>query len=291
MRARVAALLALSGLLLSACDHGGSDPANAAKGQRVDKVLVTVIENKSFDQMRADAPKIWALGQKFGHATDFEAITHPSLPNYLAIAAGSTLGVTDDGEPDKHPQTGPSVFGNTIAAGRTAGIMADGMGPVPCDLNAHGEYVPRHVPWTYFVNEQDTCQKFVTDAQGFGATVAAGELPNVGMLIPDQCHNAHDCSLGDADNWVASKVEEAMTGPDWKSGKLAIVITADEDNRKAGNQVLTVVIHPSQDHHVVHQRLTIYSLHRLLAQVGRTDPLGEGVNAPDMAKAFGLRVG
>jgi hypothetical protein len=257
----------------------------------IDKVLVTVIENKSFGQMQADAPRIWALAKKFGYATDFKAITHPSLPNYIAMAAGSTLGIGDDDDPAGHHLNGPNVFTNTIAAGGTAAIEVDGMGPEPCKLTKSGAYVPRHVPWTYFINDRDGCRKFVTDAQDFGAVVASGALPTVGMLIPDNCHNAHSCSIGTADDWVSGKIEEAMSGPDYRTGRLAIVITADEDNTKSGNRILTVVVHPSQDHHVVTTPLSLYSLHKLLADVGHTKPMNKGATAPDMAKAFGLRLG
>ena len=42
-------------------------------------------------------PWTYQLGSAYGYATDFHAMTHPSLPNYLAIAGGSTFGVQDDG--------------------------------------------------------------------------------------------------------------------------------------------------------------------------------------------------
>ena len=110
------------------------------------------------------------------------------------------------------------------------------------------------------------------------------------MLIPDNCNNAHDCSIATADTWISSQVQVAMSGPDWNTGRLAIIITAGEDNKKAGNRILTVVIHPSQKSNVVSRPLTLYSLHRLLADIGGTEPMNQGRNAPDMAKAFGLPI-
>lgn len=305
--------MALSCVLLAAC--GGDEPAavetprpaptptavspspsptpttpspSPTRASDIDKILVMVIENKSYGQMKSSAPKIWALAQKYAYATDFTAIRHPSLPNYIAMAAGSTLGVSSNGFPSKIKLRSPSVFGNTIKAGGTAEIMADGMGAENCKTTEIDQYVPRHVPWLYFVDERELCQEFVTDAADFDVDVAAGGLSNVGMLIPDNCHNAHDCSIPTADDWIAAQVEVAMSGPDWKSGRLAIVITADEDNKKAGNRILTVVLHPSQKSRVVTTPLTLYSLHRLLADVGKTEPMNKGRAAPDMAKAFGL---
>jgi hypothetical protein len=317
MRARLVVVSALMCVLVGACDDEKpsvlkqaepapapstiESPTPAAETEEsldfptvstgIDKVLVMVVENKSFAQMKAQAPKIWALAEQYAYATNFKAIVHPSLPNYLAMSAGSTLGVGANGFPSKIKLKGPSVFGNTIEAGGTAKIWADSMGSETCKPTDSGKYAPRHVPWNYFIDERQLCQQFVVDGGQFAGDVASGNLATVGMFIPDNCHNAHDCSIGTTDDWISSQVEVAMSGPDWKTGRLAIIITADEDNKKSGNRILTVVLHPSQKNNVVTAPMSLYSLHRLLADVGDTQPMNKGATAPDMAKAFGLPVG
>jgi len=256
----------------------------------IDKVLVVVIENKGLSQMQERAVNLWALSQRYGYASDFRAITHPSLPNYISMAAGDRLGVKDDADPEQHKLTAPNVFTNTLRAGGTAQTFADGMGSKTCRRGEHDEYVPRHNPWVYFANDRDNCQKYVVDADAYEPTVAAGNLANLTFLIPDNCHNAHDCSIETADRWVHKKVVAAMAGPDFRSGRLVIVVTGDEDNKKEDNRILTVVIHPSLNGKVVNSRLTLYSLHRLLAQVTHTPALRNGATAPDMAAAFGLHI-
>ena len=83
-------------------------------------------------------------------------------------------------------------------------------------------------------------------------------------------------------------MQKVFAGPDWKSGHLAVVLTADEDDHTQGNKVLTVVIHPSQVHHVVGTRLTHYSLTRLYDEVAHLPYLANAATAPSMAEAFGL---
>jgi acid phosphatase len=67
-----------------------------------------------------------------------------------------------------------------------------------------------------------------------------------------------------------------------------VVLTADEDDRSAGNTVLTVVIHPSQRSHVVTTGLTHYSLTRLYEEVAGMPYLSGAASAPSMSTAFRL---
>jgi acid phosphatase len=312
MRARgvIAALIAV--VVLGACNH--DDPSvkvakpapappttdalptptetptltNPTVNTGIDKVLVFVVENKSYTQMKNNAPRIWAMARKYGYATTFRAIVHPSMPNYFVMASGSTHGVKANGYPSRVKLRSPSVFGNTIKAGGTAKIWADSMGPENCLGRDRGKYVPRHVPWNYYVNERDLCKQHVVDASQFEPDVAAGNLANVGMVIPDNCHNAHDCSIKTADDWIIDRVELAMTGPDWKSGRLLMIVTADEDDHNEGNKILTVLIHPSLQGTVVRKPLTLYSLHRLLADISGTEVMNKGRGAPDMVELFKL---
>jgi acid phosphatase len=121
----------------------------------------------------------------------------------------------------------------------------------------------------------------------FAADVRAGQLPDAGFVAPDRCHDAHDCPLGVADAWFAQQMSTVTNGPDWLSGRLAVVLTADEDDRHSGNIVLTAVLHPSQDHHVVTTPLDHFSLYGLYEDVLGL-PHDEDHPSTSMATAFGL---
>jgi acid phosphatase len=258
----------------------------------VTKVLTIVEENHSLEQMKAGMPYLYSLAQRFAYANNYVAIRHPSLPNYLAIAGGDTFGVSDDAGPASHPLSGQSVFGQAIAHARTAGVYAESM-PGNCVQSNNAGYVVKHNPWPYFVDERALCNASDTPETGFGAAVGANALPNAGMLIPNLCNDAHDCSLGTADSWLKNRLPNILASSDFTSGKLAVVVTADEDDSASGNKVLTVVLHASLDgsHKVVSTALTHYSLSRFYSQTNGGSPLRKAAAAPDMAQAFGLTVG
>jgi phosphatidylinositol-3-phosphatase len=265
-------------------------PAPRVASRAVTKLLVFVVENHSLRQMRSGMPFTARIARRYGYAVDYRAIRHPSLPNYLAIASGSTHGVTDDLSPASHRLRGRTVFGQALSRGRTAKVYAEGM-PSRCSLSSGGnQYAVKHNPWAYFVQERRACRRHDVPMRAFGGDVDRGRLPNAGMVVPNLCHDAHDCSLAGADTWLHRRLRRVRQGPDWQSGHLAVVITADEDDGSQGNKVLTVVMHPSQHSRVVRRRLTHYSLTRLYEDVLGARHLGRASGAPSMSGAFRLPV-
>jgi len=256
--------------------------------RKVTKLLVFVEENHSLRQMRAQMPYTFRLARRFGYATRYSALTHPSLPNYIAMASGRTYGIRDDANPSAHRLRGQSVFGQALRHGKRATVYAEGM-PRRCALKNAGPYLVRHNPWTYFAGERRACRRHDVPMRRFGRDVRTGSLPNVGMVIPDACHDGHDCSLGRADRWFKGHVRQVFRGRDWRSGHLAVVLTADEDDRLHHNRVLTVVIHPSQHSRVVRHRLNHYSLTGLFSDVLNARHLRRARTAPSMKRAFHLR--
>jgi phosphatidylinositol-3-phosphatase len=276
----------------------GSAPTtsvNPSTGAAATKVLTFVEENSSRAQMQAEMPYLNSLARQYTYASNFTAITHPSLPNYLAMAGGSTFGVTDDADPSEnaaHVGDAPSVFDQALANGHTAKTYAESM-PGNCALTSSSPYAVKHNPWTYFSAGRANCEKFdvpsgTPDSGALATDIAAGTLPDLGLVIPNMCNDAHDCSLGTADDWLRDWLPAILATPDFTSGRLVVVITADEDDRESGNAVLTVVLHAPGTGTVVTAPLTHYSLSRLYSQMIGAPALDNAQGGPDMSALFGL---
>lgn len=257
---------------------------------KVTKILVIVEENHSLSQMRSGMPYLHSLMKKYSYANNYSAIRHPSLPNYVAMATGSTHGISNDKGPGTNAFNGTSAFAKALAAGKTAKLYAEGMQSNCATSNGGNKYVVRHNPWAYVKNERSLCRKYSVSMSGFNSDVRQAKLPNVGMVVPNLCHDAHDCSLGTADNWLKSQLKTVFAGPDWKAGRLAVVVTADEDDDHHGNNVLTAVIHPSQKGRVASCKLNHYSITRLFAEVSHTGKLGNARGANSITSCFRLPV-
>ncbi len=275
----------------------GTDAAPAisfhAKATRPDKVLVVIEENHGQSAALAQMPYLASLGKTFGRTSAYKAVTHPSLPNYLAIIGGSTFGVTTNAGPDRNGIKGPSILDTAIAAGKTAKTYAESM-PSNCYTGPKDPYAVKHNPWAYFTDptSRANCQKYDvpsgTPAAGaLRSDIDAGALPNLGLLIPDLCHDGHDCSLKTADDYLKSWLTRVMAGPDYTSGRLAIIVTFDEDGG-ADNTVLTTVISPRTRGVVSSEPFTHYSLARYLSQLIKRTPPGKAAGAPQLRPAFGI---
>jgi phosphatidylinositol-3-phosphatase len=83
------------------------------------KILVIMEENHSIGQVfPSHMPYLWSLAQQFGRAASWSDIGHPSLPNYLAIFAGSAFNDPQDCYPVAGCTfSGPSVFGQAVSHG------------------------------------------------------------------------------------------------------------------------------------------------------------------------------
>jgi acid phosphatase len=258
------------------------------------KVLVVVEENHSYQQMKDGMPYLFSLSTKYGYATHYTAIRHPSEPNYLAIAGGSTFGIADDRSPAANSgQLGSakSVFDQALDNGKTAKTYAEDM-PKPCHVYDYPadnpSYAVRHNPWVYFDASRQRCLTDDVPLTDFAKDATGNHLPNIGFLVPNLCHDAHSCPLGSADDFLKSTLPAVLESHDFTSGHLVVVVTADEDDKKSGNEVLTSVLSTRLSHKVVTSPLTHYSLSRYLSEVVGAQPLLDAAKAPDMRAAFGL---
>jgi phosphatidylinositol-3-phosphatase len=251
------------------------------------RLVVIVEENHSIQQVfPAGMPYLWSLARRYEYATDWSDAGHPSLPNYLAIFAGSAFNQPQDCAPGPGcDYPGPTVFGQALASGKTAKSYEESM-PRPCDLASSGEYDVNHNPWAYFPGEAASCRSddvpAGTPADGALAADARGaNLPTVGLVTPNLLHDAHDGTLAQADGWLRAWIPVLMSGPDWRDGKLAIAVVFDEGTTT--EQVPFVLIAPGLSGVTITQPASQYTLTRLIDQLIGAAPLRQASRAANVA--------
>jgi acid phosphatase len=167
--------------------------------------------------------------------------------------------------------------------------------PSPCALSSSGRYAVRHNPWTYFADpaQRAHCQAYDVPAGTPSAgplhdDVTTGTLPTLGWVTPDLCNDAHDCPPRVADDWLRSWLPVIMDGPDFRAGRLAVVVTFDEADGSDANTVLTTLIAPAVRHVVSATSCTHYCWTRYAAELAGVPPPGQAAGSTSLGTAFGL---
>jgi acid phosphatase len=198
-------------------------------------VLIVVFENKASEQVAGSpsAPYLNDLMARSAVYTGFRAETHPSQPNYIALFSGSTQGVTSDACPVQLHGT-PNLGRQLLDVGRTFAGYSEGLPDAGYTGCGTGRYARKHNPWVDF----DNLPAAVNQPADAMPTDYA-QLPTVSFLIPNLCHDMHDCPIGAGDAWAQSHVDRYAR---WaKAHNAALIITFDEDNGSERNGIMTLV--------------------------------------------------
>jgi phosphatidylinositol-3-phosphatase len=215
-----------------------------------DHVIWIVMENKAASAVRGTvAPATTSIAARCGATADYHAVTHPSLPNYIALTSGTTHGITDDAAPSKHRIGGSSIFSLVAASHRRWATYAESM-PIACARTSSGRYAVRHNPATYYTTLARTCAAndvpMGTPTSGRLATaLRTNTLPAFTLMIPNLCNDTHDCSVATGDRWLGRWLTAITSSPTYAAGRTAVFVTWDEDDDTRVNRVLLVVIAPS----------------------------------------------
>jgi phospholipase C len=216
----------------------------------VDHIAVIAMENHDYGSIigSRSAPYINGLANRYALAQRMYAVSHPSLPNYLALTGGSTFGISND-------CTGCEVHASSLAdqlghAGISWKAYMEGL-PRPCFTGASaGDYAKKHDPFVYFssvLRAPSLCDR-VVPFNRLAADERNGALPEFVWITPNLCHDMHDCSVATGDRFLSLVVPPLLQalGPrgllfltwDEGSGDFGCCRLAD------GGHVVTIVAGP-----------------------------------------------
>jgi hypothetical protein len=194
-------------------------------------VFVINLENKSYANVwgsESPAPYLSRTLRSQGVLlSEYYAIAHKSLPNYIAQLSGQgpNPATSDDcpsydafnaarsaglgqlqGSGCVYPESVPTLAGQLTRAGKTwKGYMED-MG-TPCrhpsagaedtnqNASSESQYATRHNPFVYFtsITSSPECQSSVVDFSTLaGDLKSADTTPNLSYISPNLCNDGHD---------------------------------------------------------------------------------------------------
>ncbi len=244
--------------------------------------IVIVLENKEYSDVlgSSEAPASATLSRRYAQLTRYYGVSHPSLPNYLALVSGSTHAITSDCT--DCTVTGPNLADTLEAAGKTWKAYAEGLPRAGYTAAFFGRYAKKHNPFLYFrdVSESHTRLERIVPLARFARDDRAGTLPDFSLVVPDLCHDMHDCSVATGDRWLGSFVRPLLRGS--RTDRLAIFVVFDEGSTNAhgGGHVPALVLGPLvRPHAVTSATLDHYSLLRTIEDAWGLPRLGRSRTA------------
>jgi hypothetical protein len=255
---RIAAA-ALVAALVGACGASGTkagplqtrpSPRARLAGGPPTHVAVIVMENEEFGDVVGSpaAPYLNGLARTYSLAARMFAISHPSLPNYLALTGGSTFGIDSDCTDCAIHAT--SIVDQLERAKLSWKAYMEDL-PHPCFAGAEtGKYAKKHDPFVYYTPVADSptrCRNVVPLAQ-LGADERSHALPRFIWITPNLCHDMHDCDVATGDRFLSQLVPGLLQrlGP-----RGLLFITWDEGSSDngccrlaSGGHVVTIVAGP-----------------------------------------------
>jgi phosphatidylinositol-3-phosphatase len=228
-----------------------SGPAADVRTQRgLDHVVIIVEENKPSQLIigNSEAPFINKLAADNALAVNYQAVTHPSLPNYLALTSGTNAGITDDCSPGGNCTANvPNIADRIAQSGRSWKMYAEDM-PAPCTAKSSGKYAVKHNPFMYYpsvTGDQASCASHVVPFSQLDKDLkSASSLPNFVFISPNRCNDMHDCPVSDGDVWLSQQVSALLASPAFTTQSSLLVVTWDEGD-DSSNTVSTIFAGPA----------------------------------------------
>jgi phosphatidylinositol-3-phosphatase len=215
-------------------------------------VFVIMMENTGYNALigNPNAPWINAAAHKYGLATRYFGVTHPSQPNYIAATAG-IQGNDDDNDETVNVR---NIVDQLESKGKswTAYMQSLSLCATKFDHACGNQlYERKHNPFVSFADVQSSTARManIVDLSQLNGDLAARNVADYVWISPDQCHDMHGRGGGGAsdpcdfsnvqtlismgDTFLSDTVGKIMSSKAWR-GNSAIFIAWDESDFTGG---------------------------------------------------------
>jgi acid phosphatase len=229
---------------------GRPAPATKPRASAPPHVVLIVEENHGFGQIigSRSAPFINHLAANGTLLTHYDAITHPSLPNYIALIAGSALGIHRDCRTCQIP--GTNLIDQLQAARISWKAYYQGLPAAGSSVTSAGAYTKSVDPFLHFsdISTAPARARRVVPFSQLRVDLLRNRLPSFVVISPDLHHDMHSGTVASGDAFLRRLYRELRAAPALR-GKLRLVVTFDEGKQgrgvapvQGGGRVATIVV-------------------------------------------------
>jgi hypothetical protein len=270
--------VALAAFVAVACSESA---ATREPLPRFDRVIVVVLENKDQSNVLGndEAPNYNRYAKNNAVLSHYGGVAHPSLPNYLALVSGSTHGIRTDCTTCTVP--GKSLADSLERAHLSWKTYAEGLPRPGFTGSSTGRYAKKHVPFLYFRNilSKPSRLRRVVPLRQFWRDFAAARLPSFSLVVPNLCHDMHDCSVERGDTWLGGFLKPLL-GSDQLENSVIFVVTDEPSDVNPTAAVPALALGPLVKAGLTYSRRTShYGLLRTIEDAWGLPLLGHSAQA------------
>jgi phospholipase C len=212
----------------------------AGDATSIQSVVLIVMENHEYSSVVGSSDAAYINRRLIGHGklfTSYDAVSHPSLPNYLAMTSGSTDGTQGTDSITAGEISRNNLFHQLARAGIRWRVYEESL-PSACDSavvsgTSPGFYALKHDPAMAYADIANTtlCRRVLPLSR-----LDPTRLRSFSVVTPNECNDMHSCPISTGDRWLRNVV------PPLLDHGATVIVTFDEGSTSAGGggHVLTV---------------------------------------------------
>lgn len=276
----------------------------AAQVPASDHVILLMEENHSYQQVvgNPNAPYLNSLIKSYGLATNYDANSHYSIPNYFWITTGKYVTLSDGTQAVFNVD---NVTRYLLAAGKTWKAYEESIPYAGYTGPTQEPYEKNHDPFAYLSDVVNSSQVMnIVPFTQLATDIANSQLPNYALITPNGNDDGHTQNLSVMDKWLSTNLPPLLNSPAFQpGGNGLLIITFDESidsdcsplatcpklpENGGGGHVAAVLIGPKikagWQSSVFYQHPSV--LKTMLLALGISGAPGAAQNAPPMLDFF-----
>jgi acid phosphatase len=315
----------ITGLTLALIGAASVIPQVSATTWKPAYVVVVIEENHALQQVlgtpekpNLNTPYIRRLADEGALFIDAHGVTHPSQLNYLALFAGTTLGIDCEYDtnrslahclrydallktfaPNFDSKELPNLAAALIAKGYSFAGYSENLPKVGSLLESSpdGLYARKHNPWSNWQSDLDGTNLLKPSInKGFDSfprdpTKFSTDLPTVAFVVPNVENDEHgdnrlkdnDTLLKNSDVWLQKNIG---TFAKWAKDNDSLLVVTWDEGYTPDNSIPLILYGAKVKQGRYNQKVTHYHVLRLIEDLYGLDAIGESAKVDPIRDAI-----
>lgn len=233
-----------------------SSPTSNVKGKAFDRIAYIWFENQNYDKSIGDV-NFKFFADKGITLTNYNAVTHPSQPNYMASVLGDYFGMQNDNFLST-PYNVSSVMDLLQYRDISWGFYQEDMPYSGFEgfawvnqQNGRNDYVRKHNPgmqadsithWEQRLSQNKNLSLIDTSRSMFHKDLAEDKLPQWMFITPNMTSDGHDTDIATAGVWLKKFLTPLLDDKKFMKNTLVVVTFDENETYVQRNQILGILL-------------------------------------------------